>query len=119
VAWLYGIARHKLVDHYRLEERHRRHFGRPVDIEAIDIGPSPPLGTIDLDDLHTRNDVIATLSRLQPRQRAALVLRYLDGCAVDTVAAHLEISLHAAESLLARARVAFRRAWLDTTGEPR
>ncbi|MBA3378785.1 MAG: RNA polymerase sigma factor [Chloroflexia bacterium] len=27
MAWLYGIARHKLVDHYRRDERERRQFG--------------------------------------------------------------------------------------------
>ena len=74
MAWLYGTARHKLVDHYRREERERRQFG-PGDPELLDIGPSPPLGRVDLDSIHTRDDIVATLDRLPPRQRSALVLR--------------------------------------------
>jgi RNA polymerase sigma-70 factor (ECF subfamily) len=117
MAWLYGIARHKLVDHYRRDERDRRHFGQPLDPELIDIGPSPPLGRLDLDAMDVRDDVIATLDRLPPRQRSALVLRHFDGCDVPTTAALLDVSVHAAESLLARGRVAFRRIYHEITGE--
>jgi RNA polymerase sigma-70 factor (ECF subfamily) len=117
MAWLYGIARHKLVDHYRREERERRQFG-PGDPELLDIGPSPPLGRLDLDSIHTRDDIVATLDRLPPRQRSALVLRYFDDCDVRTTASHLGLSVHATESLLARGRIAFRRTYREITGEP-
>ncbi len=117
MAWLYGIARHKLVDHYRREERERRQFG-PASPDLLDIGPSPPLGCLDLDSLHTRDDIVATLDRLPPRQRSALVLRYFDDCDVGTTAKHLNLSVHATESLLARGRNAFRRIYREITGEP-
>jgi RNA polymerase sigma-70 factor (ECF subfamily) len=117
MAWLYGIARHKLVDHYRREERERRQFSVAVDSDLIDIGPSPPLGVLDLDSIHTRDDIVATLDRLPPRQRSALVLRHFDDCDVPTTAAFLDVSVHAAESLLARGRVAFRRTYREITGE--
>ena len=117
MAWLYGIARHKLVDHYRREERERRQFG-PGDPALLDIGPSPPLGHLDLDWIHTRDDIVATLDRLPPRQRSALVLRHFDDCDVGTTAKHLNLSVHATESLLARGRSAFRRIYRDITGEP-
>ncbi len=117
MAWLYGIARHKLVDHYRREERERRHFGQPLDPGLIDIGLSPPLGELDLDSIHVRDDVITTLDRLPPRQRSALILRYFDGCDVPTTAALLDVTVHAAESLLARGRAAFRRNYREITGE--
>jgi len=117
IAWLYGIARHKLVDHYRREERERRQFG-PGDPELLDTGPSPPLGHLDLDSIHTRDDIVATLDRLSPRQRGALVLRYFDDCNVETTAQHLGLSVHATESLLARGRAAFRRTYREITGGP-
>lgn len=47
---------------------------------------------------------------LPPRERAALVLRYAEGMSVPDVAGELGISLHAAESLLARAKA---RAWKE------
>jgi RNA polymerase sigma-70 factor (ECF subfamily) len=115
--WLFGIARHKLMDHYRREDRERRHFGRPVDPEEIESGPAPPLPDLDLDALHTRDIVIATLDRLPPRQRSALVARYLDGCDVPTTATLLGVSVHAAESLLARARTSFRRHYRALNGD--
>lgn len=117
IAWLYGIARHKLVDHYRREERERRQFGKTADLDLIDIGPSPPLGRLDLDFIHVRDDIVATLDRLAPRQRSALVLRYFDDCDVATTAHHLDLNVHATESLLARGRIAFRRVYREISGE--
>jgi RNA polymerase sigma-70 factor (ECF subfamily) len=117
LAWLFGIARHKLVDHYRREERERRQFEFHVDPAIIEIGPSPPLGELDLDSIHTRDDIIATVDRLSPRQRSAIVLRYFDDRDVVTTAAVLGLSVHATESLLARGRIAFRRIYREITGE--
>jgi len=115
--WLFGIARHKLMDHYRREVRDRRRFGADIDPELIDIGPSPPLSDLDLESSDVRDRVIATLDKLPPRQRSALVIRYLDGCDVPATAELLGVSVHAAESLLARGRAAFRRIYRETTGE--
>ncbi len=117
MAWLYGIARHKLIDHYRNQGRERRRFGQGIDPDSIDIGPSRPLDHLDLDSIHVREDIIAALDRLPPRQRGALVLRYFDGCDVPTTAALLDASVRATESLLARGRVAFRRVYRDISGE--
>lgn len=116
--WLFGIARHKLMDHYRREDRDRRHFGRRVDPDEIDTGPAPPLPDLYLDALHIRDAVIATLDLLPPRQRSALVARYLDGCDVPATAEQLGVSVHAAESLLARARTSFRHHYHALNGEP-
>lgn len=117
IPWLFGIARHKLMDHYRREDRDRRHFGQPVDPDEIATGPALPLPVLDLDALHTRDTVIATLDRLPPRQRSALVARYLDGCDVQATAALLGVSVHAAESLLARARTSFRHHYRALNGD--
>jgi RNA polymerase sigma-70 factor (ECF subfamily) len=46
-----------------------------------------------------------------PQYRLVLTLRYLDELSVPEIAAHLDRSVHAAESLLARARGAFREAY--------
>lgn len=116
--WLYGIARHKLMDQYRREDRERRHFGGPIDQDDGDIAESAALPDLDLESLPVRDAVIATLDALAPRQRAALVLRYFDGCDVPTTAESLNVSVHAAESLLARARTSFRRHYQARNGDP-
>lgn len=113
--WLFGIARHKLMDHYRRQERDLRHFGRQVPEEDVPEGDLS-LPDLDLESLPVRDAVIATLDALTPRHRAALVLRYLDGCDMPFVAASLGISVDAAESVLRRARSAFRRDYLARNG---
>ena len=117
LAWFYGIARHKLLDHYRRTERDRLQFGTPLEPDIIDIGPSPPLARLDLDDVPTRDAIVRVLDELPPRQRAALVIRYFDDCDVATTASLLDLSLHATESLLARARRSFRRHYLELAGD--
>jgi RNA polymerase sigma-70 factor (ECF subfamily) len=103
VAWLVGVARHKLVDHWRRGERERRTAAlaaQPGD--ALD---DPWEVWLDADAAHT------ALRRLNAYQRAALTLRYLDGLPVAEVALHLGRSLTATETLLARARAALRRVY--------
>jgi RNA polymerase sigma-70 factor (ECF subfamily) len=101
-AWVIGIARHKLVDHWRREGRERRKL-RAVAAEAPAGGAEGPW-VERIDVLHARE----TLQRLSPNHRAALTLRYVDDLPVAQVARLLGRSEHSTESLLARARVAFR-----------
>jgi RNA polymerase sigma-70 factor (ECF subfamily) len=113
--WLYGIARHKLMDHYRRQERHRRHFGHRVLDDDVPEGELS-LPDLDLESLPVRDAVIATLDALTPRHRAVLVLRYLDGCDMPFIAASLGLGTDATESLLRRARSAFRTDYLARNG---
>jgi RNA polymerase sigma-70 factor (ECF subfamily) len=100
-AWLIGIARHKLVDHWRRQAREQRL------LTAVPGDATDDPWDERLDALRARD----TLSRLSPEHRAALTLRYLDDLPVPQVASHLGRTLHAAEALLVRARNAFRRAY--------
>src|SRR5690606_1015961 len=84
--WLFGIARHKLMDHYRKQDRDIRHFGRRVPEDDVPEGELS-LPDLDLESLPVRDAVIATLDALTPRHRAALVHRYLDVCDLPFVAA--------------------------------
>ena len=67
--------------------------------------------------LSTRLRVIDTLASLPEDQRQALVARYVEGCSVEKLAQQIGKTYKAAESLLARARAAFREALAPLDGE--
>jgi RNA polymerase sigma-70 factor, ECF subfamily len=101
--WLIGIARHKLVDHWRAAERERR------GLTLVASEPEP-----EQDPWDERIDALVAhevLDALDGTQRSALTLRYLDGLGVPEVARLLGRSVHATESLLTRSRAAFRREY--------
>jgi RNA polymerase sigma-70 factor, ECF subfamily len=105
VAWLIGIARHKLVDHWRRVEREQR--GLAAVEQEHPAGEDPWSAVLDAQAAHV------ALLRLSLPQRMALTLRYLDGLPVPEVARHLDRSVHATETLLVRARAALRRVYRE------
>jgi len=108
VAWLVGVARHKLVDHWRRVAREQRSLAAS-DLAVAEL--DDPWGDwIDAEAAH------AALARLSAQHRIALTLRYLDGLPVARVAEHLDRSLHATETLLVRARAALRRVYREEGG---
>lgn len=100
VAWLIGIARHKLADHWRRRAREERL------LTAVDAEPEVHDDTWDvaLDAMAARR----TLAALGSHHRGALTLRYVDGLPVRDVAECLGRTEKATEVLLVRARAAFR-----------
>jgi RNA polymerase sigma-70 factor (ECF subfamily) len=105
VPWLIGVARHKLVDHWRAVAREER------GLRVVAGGLTEPDDPWDerLDAIVARQ----VLDTLAPHHRAALTLRYLDGLPVADVAKYLDRTLHATEALLVRARSAFRKSYPD------
>lgn len=100
VAWLIGVARHKLADHYR--RRHDR-FTTPV-AELPE-----PVDPIDEWDVELDRIVAeSVLAKLPEHHRTVLALRYLDDRSVPECAELIGRTVHATEALLVRARRAFR-----------
>jgi RNA polymerase sigma-70 factor (ECF subfamily) len=104
--WIYGIARHKLLDHYRRQERLE-------GVVAIGAGAELEEVELDVGGEDVRERAIAALAAVPASQRGALVLRYLDGFGVGEIAAMLGTSEKAVESLLGRGRAGFKRAYLE------
>jgi RNA polymerase sigma-70 factor (ECF subfamily) len=99
VGWLIGTARHKLIDHWRRNERHQKALTLIVT-DTVEPDPNDePISTT-----HTHE----VLEQLTAEHRGALTLRYIDGLPVTDVATILSRSVHATESLLQRAKAAFR-----------
>lgn len=108
--WLLGIARHTLLDHYRRLPVSRREL--PWSDAAAETSTPFPM----IDDPPERATAVA-LAALPADQRAAVVLRHIEGFRVPEVAAALGRSVHAAESLLARGRARFRRAYAEAAAK--
>lgn len=101
VAWVIGIARHRLVDHHRARERRDRRFLRLVS------RTSPQVTWLGDDGADA--DLAAALDRLPAAQRLAICLRYIDDLPVREIATILERSEGAVESLLSRGRDTLRQ----------
>ena len=106
IPWIYGIARHKLLDHYRRQERSEL----PVDPQ-LDLAELPLEGP----NLGDREHAIAALAAVPAVQRTALVLHYVDGFSMREVAGLLDKTEKAVEGLLGRGRETFKRAYLEAS----
>jgi RNA polymerase sigma-70 factor, ECF subfamily len=104
-AWLIGVARHKLADHWRRQAREERRLDAMSDSDPTFSDP----WDVQLDALRARD----TLAKLPSQHRGALILRYLDDLPVSEVATLLGRTVHSTEGLLVRARVSFRRVYHD------
>ncbi|MEM9041391.1 MAG: sigma-70 family RNA polymerase sigma factor [Actinomycetota bacterium] len=93
--WLIDVARKRLVDHWRRAERERRRRER--------LHHEPARSEVPIGDAGIAA-VVAALDALPERQRAAMVLRYVEDRTVAETADSLVISVEACESLLARGR---------------
>lgn len=97
--YLIAACRSRFLDDLKAaDRRHRRELRAALGARPSAGDPADRVG-------RTATDALAVLP---PDQRAALVLRYVDDLAVPDVARHLGRSIHATESLLARARTALR-----------
>jgi RNA polymerase sigma-70 factor (ECF subfamily) len=108
VAWLIGVARHKLADHYR---RRSDRFSIPVAELPEPVEPSDGWDT-ELDRIVAES----VLARLPEHHRTVLSLRYMDDCTVPECAELIGRTVHATEALLVRARRAFKKEYPERGG---
>ncbi len=113
--WICQICRHEVVDHIRAERR-SRHVVLIDDLPelraAIESVEAPE--EYDLVRSHGRAEVgrlvRVVLDRLPSSYGDALEWKYIEGESVEVIGERLGIGTTAAQSLLARARTAFREA---------
>lgn len=108
--WIFGLARHRLVDHYRSLEREQR------KLRLVWTAKQMSERFADGVELSRERAWIALASVPLPH-RLVLTLRYLDGLSVPEVASEIGRSIRATESLLARGRESFRRAYQEADDE--
>ncbi len=105
VPWIIGVARHKLVDHWRRLTRETSGLHALADAQTNETSEDPADARLDV--LQARQ----ILAGLAPHHQAVLTLRYLDDLPVAEVAVLLGRTVQATEALLTRARRAFKRAY--------
>lgn len=115
-SWLCQICRHEIVDHLRALKRRSDRVILIDDtpelraaLESIEapaeLEPANRYGTDE-----TRRLIQSVLDRLPARYGDVLEWKYIEGRTVEEIGALLGVGHTAAQSLLARARVAFREA---------
>jgi len=106
--WIYGIAR----NNFRLEIRKRASRPAPNGditsyLEAIDNRPLP-------DEVIERQETAAlvrsALNKLESKERAVLMAKYIEGLLTNEIARQMEITEKAVQNLLYRAKLSFREA---------
>jgi RNA polymerase sigma-70 factor (ECF subfamily) len=102
-SWLCTVAKRRLIDHWRRESVAARKVTSLS--ERGFAGDASPTGE--------RDAVIQALAALAPEERAALVLQHVEGFSVAEIADIVGRTPKATESLLSRARSAFRRAYAE------
>jgi RNA polymerase sigma-70 factor (ECF subfamily) len=113
--WICRICRNEVVEHLRMRNRGRHVVlidDRPELRAAVESLEAPE--EYDLVRSHGREEtarlVRVVLDRLPAGYGDALEWKYLEGESVETIGERLGIGTIAAQSLLARARVAFRES---------
>ena len=115
-SWLCSICRFELTAHFRRLGRRPHEVELPEDepvargsLDSISFELGDPEGQLLRREV--ARFVHVTIDHLPPHYRRVLEWKYVDGLAVADIAARLELSAKAAESLLTRARQAFRDAF--------
>jgi RNA polymerase sigma-70 factor (ECF subfamily) len=120
-SWLCAICRFEISAHFR---RLRR---RPPETELVEDAAVPrgaldsiPFDLLDPEDQLLRREIArlvhVTIDHLPPHYSKVLEWKYVDGLSVKEIAAQLDVSAKAAESLLTRARQTFRDAFSSLAG---
>jgi len=112
--WLCTFCRHEMSAFYRRTGRQRAEVtlteDDPVVAAALEslaaASDTGPEAVLQRDE--TARLVHILLDRLPPRYAAALEWKYIDGLSVHEIAVRFELTTKAAESILTRAREAFR-----------
>ncbi len=115
-SWVCQIARHQIADYLRAERRYADRVvpidERPEVMAALEslAAPASDQPQEKYSSEETRRLVQAVLDRLPGRYGDVLEWKYVEGRSVEEIGERLGVGHTAAQSLLARARTAFREA---------
>jgi RNA polymerase sigma-70 factor (ECF subfamily) len=114
--WLCEICRRELINLHRQTARRPQHesFEQRAEVPEVMLelrGPETLDPSVGMEITEHRSAIAKTLNALPERYARALEWKYGDGFSVEEIASMMGLTMIAAQSLLARARVAFKEAW--------
>jgi RNA polymerase sigma-70 factor, ECF subfamily len=117
--WLAEIGWRELADVHRKAARRPTHVSldEPESIAHVEEQLRAPQNQEPIAQLSAasrRTEVMKVLQSLPPHYALALEAKYGDGMSVEAIARQIGLSGIATQSVLARARDAFRQRWLET-----
>lgn len=111
LAWLRSVASNKLRDHFRAVARVQHHIDKVArSADSSDESDAPRQQELS----ERQSEVLRAMDGLPDQQRVALEWKYVDKLSVREIAGRLETTEKAAESILFRARRAFRQRLIGT-----
>lgn len=118
-AWLFACVRNEIAMHFRGAENRPRELGLDDDGVPMAAIAAPARSQPDQQLLtaETAERVHIVLDILDSRYASAIEWKYVEGLPVREIARRLSLSEKAAESLLTRARCAFRMEYQRLEGE--
>ena len=115
--WLCGICGKEIINQHRKTVRQGESVGLDEATEQLETvlwiraEDLDPASEVELAE--HRRAVARALNQLPANYSRALELKYGDGFSVDDIASILGVTTIAAQSLLARARIAFKKSWVE------
>ena len=108
--WLRGVIRHKAMDHHRAKARGNAAMDQRAGIQNVLEGDKHQANrpSANLERSEQASDVVAVLETLDETKRQCLEWKYLEKLPVREMAARLDLTEKAVESILYRARLEFR-----------
>jgi RNA polymerase sigma-70 factor (ECF subfamily) len=123
LTWMVGICRFEILAHYRAKKRDAGRLEVDEEIPSVRAALGAAHAGFDqpgeeLERAERRALVHLALDQLPERYAHALEWKYLEGLPVREIAERLGLELKAAESVLTRARSAFRAAFDQLGADP-
>ncbi|MGH9614688.1 MAG: RNA polymerase sigma factor [Bryobacteraceae bacterium] len=109
-SWIFGIARHRVEEHYRKRLRDSLEQLEPDDLPPAVAGLEPPWNR-EMDQERLRERTRRVLAQLPEAYSIALQWRYWENRSTREMAASTGKTEKSIERLLARARAEFRGRW--------
>jgi RNA polymerase sigma factor (sigma-70 family) len=106
-SWLFGIARHRCLDHLKMHRRRHKRFG-PIE-EAPDLAEPGGSAEDRLSERSVARVLESCLRGLAPRVRTAVLLRYQQGLSYPEIARLSKEKAPALQVRVARALPLLRR----------